>query len=571
MLSDKSGKVKNLIIISFLSVFAIYPLFNTDTFVGHDMPDHITRCEELKYSLEHGVFFPRIFPNLCYGYSTPIFNYQSPLFYYAVCFAAFFAGKITVAIKIICALCFILSGIFMYQLVRYLWNDTAGIIAGVLYIYTPYHISQIYVRSSLTEFFAVTFFPLLMLQYLKYVDERTKIRFFFLSLLNGILILSHNPMALIFPCFLCAYFLYRSFLERSFNVFLKFLKPLFTGLLLASFFWVPAINENQYIQLSRLMRGISDYYIHFVYFDQFFSPFWGYGYSIPGPFDGMSFQLGFFNIIAFIFSIFLIRRYEGNQKHLIIFLVCSFLVSVFLMMLGSHKIWDNFPLLGYIQYPWRFLALTGFISSLLMGGVVSLFFAAGNTGGSKDLYSMIVILIIFSTYNFFKGINYSSEGLLPTTPERVRYSGTTSSFRDEYLPIWVKNKPTTVFRDKVEPVDARPFISDLFVKPLDIRFSCNVVERESLLRINTFYFPGWQAYLNGGEIDIHYEDVYNGIIHLKIPQGKHHVKIWFKGTTCQQVSFWISLITLILMTAYTLYGSLIKLMRNDNEVAKLKA
>ena len=34
------------------------------------------------------------------------------------------------------------------------------------------------------------------------------------------------------------------------------------------------------------------YRLHFVYPGQFLLPGWGYGYSMPGPNDGMSFQLG---------------------------------------------------------------------------------------------------------------------------------------------------------------------------------------------------------------------------------------------------------------------------------------
>ncbi|MBU1626294.1 hypothetical protein KKB18_02900, partial [bacterium] len=162
----KEGKSKfvYIFLIAALSVYALHPLFNKYTFSGHDMVSHIERCIELKYALAHGIIYPRIFTNLCYGYSTPILNYQSPLFYYAVCIVDLFRNNIISSLKFVLGVCLLLSGLFMYQLVRYLWDDKAGVIAGLLYIYTPYHISQLYVRASLTEFFAVTLFPMLTYQ-----------------------------------------------------------------------------------------------------------------------------------------------------------------------------------------------------------------------------------------------------------------------------------------------------------------------------------------------------------------------------------------------------------------------
>ncbi|MBU1626295.1 glycosyltransferase family 39 protein [bacterium] len=516
------------------------------------MPDHITRCVELQYSLEHGVIFPRIFTNLCYGYSTPILNYQSPLFYYAVCLVDFLVNNITFSIKVVCALCFILSSFFMYQLVRYLWSDRAGIIAGLLYIYTPYHISQIYVRASLTEFFAVTLFPLILLHYLKYMEEKTALRFLGLSILNAVLILSHNPMALMFPPFLGAFFFYISIVEKNFRAFFNFLKPYFCGLLLSSFFLLPAIFEKQYVHFSRLTEWISDYNMHFVYFDQFFSPFWGYEYSIPGPFDGMSFQLGLFNIIALIFSIALIKKFKEREKYIVIFMTGSFFLSVFLMMFGSSIIWENFPLLSFIQYPWRFLALTGFFSSVLMGGVISVLYSEKEgTRGNSNLY-LICMLIILAASQYTKGVKFTPDSLLPTTSEKIRYSGSTSSFRDEYLPVWVKKKPETIFKSVIEPSSSNIIISDLTANPLEIDFSCEVGEKEGLIKINRFYFPGWVAFLDDDWLGILYEDEYNGITHLKIPQGIHKVKLSYKGTPEQKVSFWISMVTLLSMIIYTL-------------------
>jgi len=559
MASGSSSSFKYILLLSLLSIFAIYPLLHEQLFTGHDMPDHIARCVELKYSLENGVFFPRIFSNLCFGYSVPILNFQSPLFYYAVWIVDLFTNNIAEALKLLCALCFIFSGIFMFYLVRYIWKDErASLIAGLLYIYTPYHISEIYVRASLTEFFAVTLFPLLLLQYLKFLEEKTPSRLLFLGILVAMLILSHNPMALIFPPFLAGFILYRALVAKRVKLIWDSLKPFLLGLALSLFFTAPAFIEKQYIGFSKLTAGVTDFRKHFVYLFQFFSPVWGNKYSVPGPVDGMSFQLGFFNMIAVIFAVLLFNKFKRADRSLIAFLLASFFATAFLMLENSRIIWDYLPLLPYIQFPWRFLALTGFISSILAGAIMTKVLPGNDKGLACPYLFLICIAIILPTPPFFKYVEYKRESLLPLTPERVRYSGTTSSYRDEYLPIWVKDKPTHPPASKIEPQSPSIRTENLTITPQRYEFTYYNENNRGLIRINTFYFPGWKARIDGQDSPLLYEGAFNGIMHLQVPSGKHRVKIEYAGTNVQKIGWWASVCTFFALLLWTIYVSWFK-------------
>ena len=50
----------------------------------------------------------------------------------------------------------------MYRFARRLWGPWPGLIAGLLYVYAPYHLADIYVRAAFAEFVAFVIFPLVL-------------------------------------------------------------------------------------------------------------------------------------------------------------------------------------------------------------------------------------------------------------------------------------------------------------------------------------------------------------------------------------------------------------------------
>ena len=107
----------------------------------------------------------------------------------------------------------------------------------------------------------------------------------------ALLLLTHNPAALILMPALVLYALvlavgsgprWRSGLVRAGS-------GIPAGLALSAFFWLPALWEKSFVKVGDLLHGYLHYGNHFVEPGQLvFSP-WGYGLSVAGPDDGMSF------------------------------------------------------------------------------------------------------------------------------------------------------------------------------------------------------------------------------------------------------------------------------------------
>ena len=104
------------------------------------------------------------------------------------------------------------------------------------------------------------------------------------------------------------------------------------------------------------------------------STFWGFGGSIWGVEDGMSFQIGWLHwggiLITLILS-FLLWKKDKQKSIILIFLFLVFLGATFLIHPRSNPIWEKVTILQTIQFPWRILAVIIFASSFAIGSLLS--------------------------------------------------------------------------------------------------------------------------------------------------------------------------------------------------------
>ncbi len=83
------------------------------------------------------------------------------------------------------------------------------------------------------------------------------------------------------------------------------------GLGLSAAFWLPMLLERNDVRVDQWFGGRYDFRGHFVYLFQLFSPNWGFGVSVPGPLDPISFQIG---AVALIFAAIGVLLRGGAQQ-----------------------------------------------------------------------------------------------------------------------------------------------------------------------------------------------------------------------------------------------------------------
>ncbi len=104
----------------------------------------------------------------------------------------------------------------------------------------------------------------------------------------------------------------------------------------------------------------------------------------------------------------------------------------------------------------------------------------------------------------------------------------------EYIPVWAASPEEVLAekeRDSVHAVsgDAMSQIIETIKWGPEKRAISVKAFEPSILRIKTFYFPGWEAKIDGKKTEIYIEEP-SGAMLINIPQGSHVLELRFVDT-----------------------------------------
>lgn len=559
-----------LIILILITVLAVIGLLNNQYFSIHD-DQHITRLYLLNQAIRQGDLYPRWVGGLGFNFGYPLFNFYPPLIYYVSEFFHLIGFNLLWSLKLMIITGSFISSIGMYSLGKRFFDKKTGLLAATFSTFFFYRMITIYIRGAWAEFFAMSILPFVFLG-LDNINKNKSFKSVFpLSISLGFLILAHPLIAFPALFFIGLFFVYYFFHSENRWLFLKnTVISIILALGLSAFFWLPSLIEKKYTLVDAILtQELASYKIHFIYPYQFwFSP-WGYGGSIEGPSDGMSFQLGKIHIFLTLFSliVFLIYRFIKNKTEsakIYVFLFLMLVFSLFMSSVHSRFVWDGIKYFWYLQFPWRFLTFTGMLISLIaaagiyyLGKLMNI-----NNGNKKVLFNLGITIIIFITV--IKYITYSKPHDLKTYDEKKLTSFEEISWRVsktsfEFAPAGIKTKKTGLGTTTIG-LNKKDLIKESFkvlsadkettiVKTIINKFSKKEFEIESKnpveFRLNTFNFPGWQASLDGREIKINDDNDYK-LIAILVPEGKHNLLFVFKNTLIRTISNSISLAIFII-------------------------
>lgn len=501
-------------------------------------------------------------PDMGYQYGYPQFNYYSPLPYYIGAILNLLGLQIIDSVKILFILGFILSALTMYLFLRTFLNNWAALLGASLYTFIPVKATQVFVRGSLSEFWAFIFLPLLFWSSYQLVKLKKLKYLIWFSLSLALLLLTHNLTFLIFFPILFVWILTLMFLEKEWRSGIKIGLGLILGLGLASFYLLPVLFERQFVHLDSLVGGYFDYRQHFVSYAQLlFSNYFNYGSSVFGLGDEVSLSSGIVHWIGAAVAVILaIFNFKKDRKFSIIVLILGGLemLVLFLMHQRSSFIWERIPVLAYLQFPWRFLVPSAFLLSVLSGCLVFLIHRF-NKNLSKVLIILMVVSVILLHGNFFK-----PNGWLNIS-DQDKFSGqswekqlTISIF--DYLPIYAKFPPNKRAPEVPEVLEGEVEILS-YKKGSNYQIGELDAKENSIIRLPLFDFPGMKVEVDGRVVDhinndCRGEDYCFGLITLPIPSGKHLIKAKLYDTPIRTFGNLITLISFFILVflIFKIYG-----------------
>lgn len=555
-----------------LTIPAMLPLFSQGYFMkAHDARHSVFFLIEFDRSFSEGAWWPVWGPDHAVGFGYPTFLLYAPLAFYIGEAAHLLGLGFAAATKVTWSLGFLFGAAGTYRLARRWFSPAVALVASLAFTYAPYHLSQIYVRGALNEFMALAWLPWAVLAFLRLWDGPGPLRAALAALALTALMLLHTVSTLTFVPLIGALLLLLLASElaesrkakRSLWSAIRAPKAGWTLIalavagLLSSIFFVPLLLERGYVAQYQWVGQTYNYSLHFVYPGQFLIPTWGYGYSVPGPNDGTSFQLG---IPIFVLSAigaaaagFRVKRFSPGhdaaltpvhdapgRRLMAWFLIVATLLALFAMTPAAQPFWDSFPLVDLIQFPWRLLAVTVFTLALLAGfGAWALNRSGEAERRTADPFVYVVALVLMVS-----SLPFTRPQIVPLRPQDetpLAVLDFEMNFPDmRGATVWSQRLPT----DADSPLIAQYLAGQPLQRAAIVSGAGEILEQSAralaaqarvradgpvALRFYTYYFPGWRATVDGRPVVIR-ADGPNGLIGLDVPPGEHDVQVVFRST-----------------------------------------
>jgi 6-pyruvoyl-tetrahydropterin synthase related domain len=523
------------------------PLVQFKLWTGHDALEYLPRNVEFYRVLSAGQVFPRWAPDLSGGYGEPFFSFNPPLFYYLSAFFHAAGFSFVAAENVSCLLLLVLAALGMYLLSNEFFGPRGGLVSSVAYLFAPYFLVTLYVRHALADFSALAFIPLAVWGLYRFVAGGRYLDLLIGALSIALLLLSSNPVALFTLPALVLLLAWVAWKGQTPRVLRRGIWCLTLGLALPAFFWAPAVLERDFVHTQRLLEGFLNYRNHFAYADQLFSSAWGYGVSVPGRDDGMSFAIGPIHLALSAASLLLlqrIRRTSAPAALMLSFAVILFLLAAFFSTNESAFAWERLPLLQYLEYPWRFLTLVA-VSTAFLCGSPFLLLARRQHRLANGLMAALLVGLLALNVAHARPETFLAVTDADVTPEKIaaRYIAVTTA--REYEPIWVTARPATAAGERVRLLAGQGRISVIRESPTEQTFTADLNE-ESRLRVNTFYFPGWTLYVDGVQRPIDRSNP-QGVMEFSVEQGIHQMRLVLVDTPARSWATGLSVLAVILL------------------------
>lgn len=544
-----------LSLLPFVSIFTTNQLPHTS-----DGGVQIPRMAAFYTALKDGHIPVRWAGNLNYGYGLPLFNfiYHTPFFISS--FLIWLGIGLIDSFKLLLLISFLLSGIFMFLFSSVFFKDTkTALFVTMLYQFAPYRLVEILTRGSIGGIYAYTFLPLMLWCIVLVWNKATIYRILGIIIAGGLLILSHNALALLF--FFCVVLFILLMGPNKPSKYYSLFGVL-GSLGLSAYYWIPALFEHKYTYGDLFMKDL--YLSHFPEIFKFF---------IPNLINAQNLRVAEINIhigithtVVFIIACLVLittkqmlslRNFiKEPRNRLLVYSISIFFLSIFFMSRFSVLFWQHISFLRQFQFPWRFLALTVFSTSLMGSFVMSI-----RLFRQRYIFVLLLLLTIVPTLYYWRppqGYTYGA------TDEKFWNYPLNTTYFGETDVIWSAGPATSYPPSRIQIADGNAQISNFSKKTHQQFFTVEAIIPSTIVS-NTQYFPGWKVYVDDQLVPIEFQDQnWRGLITFAVPQGIHQVKILFKESKIRILADCITLGTIVIMGISLLASTRLKRLTRKN-------
>lgn len=539
---------KFLIIVLAISIFACQPYLNNMLIYTHDLGYHLNRIMEISKNLDIKVFPSFIHSGLLnnLGYANSIFYPEIFLYIPAILMSLFNLHVLTVY-KIFLIMITFFTFITTYISAKGIFRKKGTAwIASLLYVFSLYRLTDIYVRGALGEILSFIFIPLIFYGLHEIIFGENK-KWWIISIgLFGIANCHVLTFAILIPIILLICLLNVDKIFKDKKKFLNLVIAALVAIVLCIGFFIPMFEQKandefyidgQTLESSEVVkeRSLS---LSMALGSEIKA---GYAVDSSTRSDGMSEGIG--AILLILAGLILCRKglnYKQNRFEIQLFVLG--IVSYF--MTTKFFPWEWFKFLNVLQFAFRLNFIPTICFSLI--GAHSFYEVVTNKRDSVIILSIVILLI--SGYalssvklNFNPDIYFSFE-------ELVRYPRQIGN--SEYLPVNTDLEDLDLYN--INNKDEKIEFTQIGSK---IEFEYDEKDLDFEINVPLIYYKGYKANIvdengNKTELEVVKNDD-NAHVLLKSSEkltGK--IIVEYKITAVQAICYSISTISVIALGVY---------------------
>ncbi|MGQ0720316.1 MAG: 6-pyruvoyl-tetrahydropterin synthase-related protein [Candidatus Eiseniibacteriota bacterium] len=499
-----------------LAVPSFAALFGVEWFENHETTMYLARVVETNRCWEDGMISARWFPDLAGGFGYPYLAFYAPLtFWISAGFCA--AGMpVVAALKATIALATLVGAAGAYRLAREGTGRVPALLACALYTYAPYRLRDLWVRGDLAELLALGVLPWALALTLRLRGRPTVRGVVAAGAVGAATILSHNIVALLAGLALIVTALVAATwpIAPRRRVLAAAATAGALALLLSAFFWTPALAEKKWTRLDALRQGFFGVEQNFLEPREIFAPVESERRFVPGQPEVLGFGLGLAAASGLAGLAAMRSRQERPLAVLgLVLAACGLVLSV----PAAAPLYERLPLLRFVQFPWRFLALTSLGGAVAAAAGLS---ALGRGCGGRAAAIAAAALAVFAVIETraiarpFAEIDVEDWMLDPAT---YREQNLTIG-AVEFTPIWVERREPLRFEEGVS-LTGRGRLSEVDRGVARWRFTVEAYHPQAVV-LQAFWFPDWRGTLDGMPVEIR-PRAGSGLAEFDCPEGRH--------------------------------------------------
>jgi len=559
---SNNGWVRDLLIciwfIALAVIINLKPIMDGILFEAHDVWLHLFWLDQFFHQLSEGILYPRWLATANYGLGSPAFVFYPPLIYFLGSLARFALNIGTMPEFILLQTASVAAaGLAAY----FSWKDRFGrltaFVTASFYALSPYLMFDCYIRAALTESWTFTELPLIFYATDRALDDAKHLPL--LVLLWSTLVLTNIPITVLALIIWSTYVSLRVFVDRGqekITVLALRLARLYGCLTLsfacAAFYFLPAFSERSYINANVWLKpSVLD------------TTYGGAGLAKNPELIPLMFYV---LVSGFILAAAATAAWKILKEPMAPLLAWLgvFLIQAFLISGWSRPLWVHINVLQYVQFAWRGLVFVSLINATFFAWCM---FSTLKLPPTKRLHRILCLVMLaqflisngladFLLAKFRRGLNGTEPQMISNQTDMKVYAARASTLPElmksatwfpeasEYAPVIQKTHLAVP-----EPRPTQPPVPLVFSDALtqvrrwtsyDRQISASATT-QTKLKIRTFYFPGWTAYIDGQRVAIEQAD--DGLIQIDLPTGLHQVEVRFERTIWERLGILLSSIS----------------------------